>query len=198
MRSDLRSLRERIRQVEAGGHRDTPLRRAYNRKLRAHRGLRGGGGLPNEDEFNKVRKLEKEVESLKNTKVSVRYIEEHLEKRVSKLETSVAEQKKIWGMFNKLKTEFSSTLDEKFGTLDGKVNTLKHLDDEVSTLKAHIETIRKVVPELLELPEQFLFQLPGKFDELVDKVDSLEKSKHKGKKETKTTKTKSDSRPAWR
>ena len=45
MRSDLRSLRERIRQVEAGGHRDTPLRRAYNRKLRAHRTqtLRGGG-----------------------------------------------------------------------------------------------------------------------------------------------------------
>ena len=31
MRSDLRSLRERIRQVEAGGHRDTSLRRAYNR-----------------------------------------------------------------------------------------------------------------------------------------------------------------------
>ena len=30
MRSDLRALRERIRQVEAGGHRDTPLRRAYN------------------------------------------------------------------------------------------------------------------------------------------------------------------------
>ena len=44
MRSDLRSLRERIRQVEAGGHRDTPLRRAYNRKLRAHKGLKGGGG----------------------------------------------------------------------------------------------------------------------------------------------------------
>ena len=43
MRTDLRSLRERIRQVEAGGHRDTPLRRAYNRKLRAHRSLRGGG-----------------------------------------------------------------------------------------------------------------------------------------------------------
>ena len=41
MRSDLRSLRERIRQVEAGGHRDTPLRRAYNRKLRA---LKGGCG----------------------------------------------------------------------------------------------------------------------------------------------------------
>ena len=46
MRSELRSLRERIRQVEAGGHRDTPLRRAYNRKLRAYRVLRGGGGLP--------------------------------------------------------------------------------------------------------------------------------------------------------
>ena len=44
MRSDLRSLRERIRQVEAGGHRDTPLRRAYNHKLRAHKGLKGGGG----------------------------------------------------------------------------------------------------------------------------------------------------------
>ena len=40
MRSDLRALRERIRQVEAG---DTPLRRAYNHKLRAHRTLRGGG-----------------------------------------------------------------------------------------------------------------------------------------------------------
>ena len=46
MRSELRALRERIRQVEAGGHRDTPLRRAYNRKLRAYRVLRGGGGLP--------------------------------------------------------------------------------------------------------------------------------------------------------
>ena len=44
MRSDLRSLRERIRQLEAGGHRDTPLRRAYNHKLRAHKGLKGGGG----------------------------------------------------------------------------------------------------------------------------------------------------------
>ena len=44
MRSDLRSLRERIRQVEAGGHRDTPLRREYNHKLRAHKGLKGGGG----------------------------------------------------------------------------------------------------------------------------------------------------------
>ena len=50
MRSDLRSLRERIRQVEAGGHRDTPLRRAYNRKLRALKGKCGaaaqisGGG----------------------------------------------------------------------------------------------------------------------------------------------------------
>ena len=131
MRSDLRALRERIRQVEAGGHRDTPLRRAYNRKLRAHRGLRGGGGLPNEDE-DKVRTLEKEVESLKNTKVSVRYIKEHLEKRVSEL------------------------------------------DDEVSTLKTHIETIRDVFPELLELPEKFLLQLPEKFNELVDKVDSLE------------------------
>ena len=41
MRSDLRALRERIRQVEAGGRRDTPLRRAYNRKLREHRTLRG-------------------------------------------------------------------------------------------------------------------------------------------------------------
>ena len=46
MRSELRALRERIRQVEAGGHRDTPLRRAYNRKLRAYRVLRGGGGSP--------------------------------------------------------------------------------------------------------------------------------------------------------
>ena len=44
MRSDLRALRERIRQVEAGGHRDTPLRRAYNHKLRALKGLKGGGG----------------------------------------------------------------------------------------------------------------------------------------------------------
>ena len=44
MRSELRALRERIRQVEAGGHRDTPLRRAYNHKLRAHKGLKGGGG----------------------------------------------------------------------------------------------------------------------------------------------------------
>ena len=42
MLSDPRALRERIRQVKAGGHRDTPLRRAYNRKLRAHRTLRGG------------------------------------------------------------------------------------------------------------------------------------------------------------
>ena len=46
MRSALRALRERIRQVEAGGHRDTPLRREYNHKLRAYRVLRGGGGLP--------------------------------------------------------------------------------------------------------------------------------------------------------
>ena len=46
MRSELRALRERIRQVEAGGHRDTPLRREYNHKLRAYRVLRGGGGLP--------------------------------------------------------------------------------------------------------------------------------------------------------
>ena len=65
MRSNLRSLRERIRQVEAGGHRETPLRRAYNHKLRAHRSLRGGGGLPNEEEFNalndKVSTLEKKV-----------------------------------------------------------------------------------------------------------------------------------------
>ena len=44
MRSDLRALRERIRQVEAGGHRETPLRRAHNRKLRAHQTLRGGSG----------------------------------------------------------------------------------------------------------------------------------------------------------
>ena len=42
MRSELRALRERIRQVEAGGHRDTPLRRAYNRKLRALKILGGG------------------------------------------------------------------------------------------------------------------------------------------------------------
>ena len=45
MRSELRALRERIRQVEAGGHRDTPLRRAYNHKLRAHKGLKGGGDI---------------------------------------------------------------------------------------------------------------------------------------------------------
>ena len=44
MRSELRALRERIRQVEDGGHRDTLLRRAYNHKLRAHRTLQGGGG----------------------------------------------------------------------------------------------------------------------------------------------------------
>ena len=35
MRSNLRALHERIRQVEAGCHRDTPLRRAYNHKLGA-------------------------------------------------------------------------------------------------------------------------------------------------------------------
>jgi len=46
MLSDLRSLRERIRQVEAGGHRDTPLRRAYNRKLRALK-ISGGGVFHN-------------------------------------------------------------------------------------------------------------------------------------------------------
>ena len=43
MRSELRALRERIRQVEAGGHRDTPLRREYNHKLRAQ--LQGGGSI---------------------------------------------------------------------------------------------------------------------------------------------------------
>ena len=78
-----------------------------NHKLRAHRTLRGGGGLPNEDEFNalndKVSTLEKQVESLKGTKVSVRHIKDHLEKRVSKLETSVAEHEQIWGMLHKLK-----------------------------------------------------------------------------------------------
>ena len=121
MRSDPRALRERIRLAEASSHRDTPLRRAYNRKLRAHRTPRGGGGLPNEEEFNalndKVSTLEKQVESLKDTKVSVRYIKDHLEKRVSKLETSVAEHEKIWGMLHKLNTKFS-TLDEKVSTLD--------------------------------------------------------------------------------
>ena len=34
MRLDLRALRERIREAEAGGDSDTPLRRAYNHKLR--------------------------------------------------------------------------------------------------------------------------------------------------------------------
>ena len=53
MRSDLRALREHIRQAEAGGHSDTALRRAfaYNHRLRAHTGLKGGGdltGLPEE------------------------------------------------------------------------------------------------------------------------------------------------------
>ena len=42
MRLDLRALRERIREAEAGGHSDTPLRRAYNHKLRALK-IPGGG-----------------------------------------------------------------------------------------------------------------------------------------------------------
>ena len=42
--SELRALRERIRQIETGGHRVTPLRRAYNRKLRAYRGCKRDGG----------------------------------------------------------------------------------------------------------------------------------------------------------
>ena len=52
MRSELRALRERIRQVEAGGHRATSLRREYNHKLRALKGGCGaaaqisGGGPP--------------------------------------------------------------------------------------------------------------------------------------------------------
>ena len=141
MRSDLRSLRERIRQLEAGGHRDTPLRRAYNHKLRAHRSLRGGGGLPNEEEFNAL-----------NDKVS--------------------------------------TLNEKVSTLDEKVNTLKdqdHLDEKVSTLKTQVESLRGLFLTLYELPD--------KFNILVDKVESLEDtvkakttksdstaSKHEGKK----------------
>ena len=65
MRSDLRSLRERIRQVEAGGHRDTPLRRAYNSKIRAHRSLRGGGGSPSKKEMEvEVSEIREQVDSL--------------------------------------------------------------------------------------------------------------------------------------
>ena len=52
MQSELRSLREHIRQAEAGGHRESQLRREYNHMLGSHRRLKGGGDelLP-EDEI---------------------------------------------------------------------------------------------------------------------------------------------------
>ena len=62
MRSELRSLRERIRQVEAGGHRDTPLRRAYNRKLRALKIL-GGGMFTSND----MKSVKEDINSLRQT-----------------------------------------------------------------------------------------------------------------------------------
>ena len=43
MQSELRSLREHIHQAEAGGHRESQLRREYNHMLRSHRRLKGGG-----------------------------------------------------------------------------------------------------------------------------------------------------------
>ena len=83
MRSDLRSLRERIRQVEAGGHRDTPLRWAYNRKLRAHRSLRGGGGLPNEEEFNALNeKVNTHTLVLKEQAKIIKENTKHIEGRI--------------------------------------------------------------------------------------------------------------------
>lgn len=41
MRADLREIRERIREAEAARHRETSLRREYNRKLQVHRTLQG-------------------------------------------------------------------------------------------------------------------------------------------------------------
>ena len=107
MRSDLRSLRERIRQVEAGGHRDTPLRRVYNHKLRAHRTLRGGGGLQNEAELEQ-----------KKAKLGQKYTSRQF---------TILHQ-----MFSTLQNEVS-TLNEKVSTLDEKVTFLmEHLDEGVN------------------------------------------------------------------
>ena len=64
--------------------------------------------------------------------------------------------------------EFNA-LNEKVRTLDEKVNTLKdqdHLDEKVSTLETQVESLRGLFLTLYELPD--------KFNILVDKVESLE------------------------
>ena len=114
MRSELRSLRERIRQVEAGGHRDTPLRRAYNHKLRAHRSLRGGGGLPNnEKEFNalndKVSTLNEKVSTLDE---KVTFLIDHLGDEVSTLKTQVESLRGLFLTLYKLPDKFNILVDK--------------------------------------------------------------------------------------
>ena len=62
MRSDLRALRERIRHAEAGCHRDTPLRREYNRKLRALK-ISGGGMFTSND----MKSVKEDIEFLRTS-----------------------------------------------------------------------------------------------------------------------------------
>ena len=123
MRSDLRSLRERIRQVEAGGHRDTPLRRAYNRKLRAHKGLKGGGGLPTKEElrqrYNQNKdKAEKAVQQLDGLDPRMQKVAiEVLYKMVRTLQTQVKTlETQVESLFDTLAADKVESLEDKVET----------------------------------------------------------------------------------
>ena len=124
MRSDLRALRERIRQVEAGGHRDTPLRRAYNRKLRAHQGLKGGGGLPSREELKqkynrkKDRAEEKAVQQLDGLDPRMQKVAiEVLYKMVRTLETQVKTlETQVESLFDTLAADKVESLEDKVET----------------------------------------------------------------------------------
>ena len=146
MRSDLRALRERIRQVEAGGHRDTPLRRAYNRKLRALKGLKGGGGLPSREELKqkynrkKDRAEEKAVQQLDGLDPRMQKVAiEVLYKMVRTLQTQV----------KTLETQVKSLFD----TL--AADKVESLEDKVETKSKSDSTAHKPSPQAVEDFEQF-------------------------------------------
>ncbi len=109
MRSDLRALRERIRQVEAGGHRNTPLRREYNHTLRAHRSLAGGGGMINIHELrSQFALIQKDIQNLNSRVEQLTSRVDNLEQLTSGEETKREEAKTKPGIISRIKNSLTS------------------------------------------------------------------------------------------
>ena len=130
MRSDLRSLRERIRRVEAGGHRDTPPQGVQPQAPRTPDPTRGGG-LPNEDEFNALKTKFSTLDTKFGTLDEKVNTLQHLDDEVSTLKTqfeTLGDLLQLKAQFDALRDELQNLLDlpDKFDDLVNKVHPLEN------------------------------------------------------------------------